>query len=95
MHGRHTFAALQSGLFVIICNHEGRGEASIPDPPKRRYDAKERPMASIKSLTTKLAAWRRYRDAVRELSQLSDHELGDIGLHRGEIESVARKTARV
>ena len=52
-------------------------------------------MASIKSLTLKLAAWRRYRDAVRELSQLSDHELGDIGLHRGEIESVARKTAKV
>ncbi len=52
-------------------------------------------MPSIKTLTRKLAAWRRYRETARELAQLSDQELGDIGLHRGEIESVARKTATV
>lgn len=51
-------------------------------------------MASIKIITEKFNAWRRYRDAVRELSQLSDHELCDIGLHRCDIESVARETAK-
>ncbi len=64
------------------------------DEPKRRYrTAKERPMASIKTISQKFNAWLRYREAVRELSQLNEHELGDIGLHRCDIESVARKTA--
>jgi uncharacterized protein YjiS (DUF1127 family) len=49
-------------------------------------------MASIKIISRKLAAWRRYREAVRELSQMSDHELGDIGISRCDIESVVRET---
>lgn len=48
-------------------------------------------MASIKMITQKFKAWRRYRATVRELSQLSDSELGDIGISRGDIESVARE----
>jgi uncharacterized protein YjiS (DUF1127 family) len=48
---------------------------------------------SIKSLTHRLSAWRRYRAAVRELSLLSDRELNDLGLNRFEIESVARRSA--
>ncbi len=51
-------------------------------------------MASIKTISQKFNAWRRYREAVRELSQLNDQELGDIGLHRCDIESVARQTAK-
>ena len=37
------------------------------------------------------AARRRYREAVTELSKLSDHELSDIGISRGDIEYVARR----
>ncbi len=48
-------------------------------------------MTSLKSISEKLAAWRRYRDAVRELSQLSDRELSDIGIRRGDIEQVVRE----
>jgi len=51
-------------------------------------------MASLKTLTQKFNAWRRYREGVRELSQLNDHELSDIGLHRCDIESAARQTAK-
>ncbi len=47
-------------------------------------------MASIKTISRKLAAWRRYREAVRELSQMSDHELSDIGISRSDIEHIAR-----
>jgi uncharacterized protein YjiS (DUF1127 family) len=43
-------------------------------------------MTSLKTISEKLAAWRRYREAVRELSQLSDRELDDIGIRRGDIE---------
>ena len=45
----------------------------------------------LKTVSEKLNAWRRYRAAVRELSQLSDHELSDIGIGRGDIEYVARR----
>ena len=50
-------------------------------------------MTSIKSITEKLAAWRRYRDAVRELSQLTDRELDDIGIRRGDIPFIAASAA--
>ena len=35
----------------------------------------------------------RYRDTVRELSQLTDRELDDLGISRFQIESVAREHA--
>jgi uncharacterized protein YjiS (DUF1127 family) len=49
-------------------------------------------MTSIKTITEKLNAWRRYRDAVRELTQLSDRELSDIGIRRGDIEFIVRRS---
>jgi len=49
-------------------------------------------MTPLKTISEKLAAWRRYREAVRELSQLSDRELDDIGIGRGDIEYVARRS---
>ena len=48
-------------------------------------------MASIKIISQKLNAWRRYREARRELSQMSDHELSDIGISRCDIDSIARQ----
>ena len=47
-------------------------------------------MISLKTISEKLNARRRYREAVSELSKLSDHELSDIGISRGDIEYVAR-----
>lgn len=49
-------------------------------------------MTTLKSISEKLAVWRRYLDAVRELSQLSDRELSDIGISRGDIEHVVRES---
>ena len=49
-------------------------------------------MTTLKSISEKLAAWRRYRDAVRELTQLTDRELSDIGIRRGEIEAIVRRS---
>jgi uncharacterized protein YjiS (DUF1127 family) len=45
---------------------------------------------SLRMISEKLKAWRRHREAMRELSQLSDHELSDIGIGRGDIEYVVR-----
>jgi uncharacterized protein YjiS (DUF1127 family) len=50
-------------------------------------------MTPIKVLTEKLNAWRRYRDAVRELSSLNDRELSDIGINRDDIRAIAREHA--
>ncbi|PZO76793.1 MAG: DUF1127 domain-containing protein [Mesorhizobium amorphae] len=36
--------------------------------------------------------WRRYRDTVSELSRLSNRELSDLGIARGDIRHVARKS---
>ena len=36
--------------------------------------------------------WRRYRDTVSELNRLSNRELNDLGINRGEIPSVARRS---
>jgi len=49
-------------------------------------------MTSLKTIAEKINAWRRYRDAVRELSQLSDRELNDIGIRRGDIEYIVRQS---
>lgn len=49
-------------------------------------------MSPLKTISEKLNAWRRYREAVRELSQLSDRELNDIGIRRGDIEYVVRNS---
>ena len=51
-------------------------------------------MTPFKTITEKFAAWRRYRDAVRELTALSDRELEDIGIRRGDIPFIASSAAR-
>ena len=38
-------------------------------------------------------SWRRYRETVSELSRLSNRDLADLGINRGEIPSVARRAA--
>ena len=50
-------------------------------------------MTTLKTISEKLAAWRRYRNSVKELSQLNDRELSDIGIRRGDIETIVRKSA--
>jgi len=52
-------------------------------------------MSPIKVLTEKLTAWRKYRDAVRELSAMTDRELMDIGVRRGDIHFIAAGASRV
>jgi uncharacterized protein YjiS (DUF1127 family) len=49
-------------------------------------------MSTFKTISEKLSSWRRYREAVRELSQLTDRELSDIGIRRGDIETIVRQS---
>ncbi|MGJ3264739.1 MAG: DUF1127 domain-containing protein [Salinarimonas sp.] len=42
---------------------------------------------------SRIRAYQRYRQTVRELERLSDRELNDVGLSRGDIDYVARRFA--
>lgn len=44
-------------------------------------------------ITARIRSYMRYRASVRALSALSERELSDIGLTRGDIQDVARGTA--
>ena len=58
--------------------------------PSRSVFGADRFHATVSGLIANVAAWndaRRTRDA---LSQLSAHELDDIGLSRGDIDQIAR-----
>src|SRR5437588_11629945 len=58
-----------------------------------RLQQKERSM-TIRDINHKIQDWRRQRAAVRELYQLSDRELHDLGISRADIEFVTRKATR-
>lgn len=51
------------------------------------------------NLIRKINLWaeksKRYRKTVRELSSLSDRDLGDIGISRCDIPAIARKNGRI
>jgi uncharacterized protein YjiS (DUF1127 family) len=38
--------------------------------------------------------WRRYRNTCNELYRMSDRELNDIGISRGDIPFIARQSTR-
>lgn len=44
-------------------------------------------------ILSKIRNYLRYRDTVRELSQLTDRELSDLGISRFQIDSIARSHA--
>ena len=49
---------------------------------------KDNPMF-LSSLLASFSRWLRYRDTVRQRSDLSDRELSDLGIHRGDIHAAA------
>lgn len=48
----------------------------------------------IARFEARIAYWRRYRATVAELDDLTDRQLADIGISRGNIAAVARTAAR-
>ena len=51
-------------------------------------------MLTVNTVAKRLRNWNRYRHTVRELSQLTDRDLSDLGICRGDIRYVAKKSAR-
>ena len=45
----------------------------------------------LKKVSVQLKAYKAEKDTIKELSQLTDYELNDIGISRGEIRNLARQ----
>jgi uncharacterized protein YjiS (DUF1127 family) len=48
----------------------------------------------VARLEARIAYWLRYRATVAQLNDLTDRQLADIGISRGNIAAVARSAAR-
>jgi uncharacterized protein YjiS (DUF1127 family) len=81
-HHRHTRAALTGAALFSRCLGQ-RACACVWANQK-----KDNPMFLV-SLLASVSRWLRYRDTVRQLSDLSDRELRDLGIHRGDIHATA------
>lgn len=45
---------------------------------------------TIRDIAQKVQDWRKQRASVRELARMTDRELADLGIRRGDIENVIR-----
>lgn len=48
----------------------------------------------FEQMKTRFATWKKYNRTVSELSALSNRELDDLGLARGDIARIAREASR-
>jgi uncharacterized protein YjiS (DUF1127 family) len=69
----------------------GLNRAYLPIVTKRSK-RKTKATGAEMNLIRNYRNWRRYRDTVNELSRLSNRELNDLGIARGDIPYVARKS---
>jgi uncharacterized protein YjiS (DUF1127 family) len=78
-------AAMQQKRFKT-----GRGN-HIFGSHKRTAETKTTETRRAMNLIRNYRNWRRYRETVNELGRLSNRELSDLGIARGDITFVARK----
>ncbi|MCR8725214.1 DUF1127 domain-containing protein [Frigidibacter sp. ROC022] len=57
------------------------------------FGLRNRLSALVSVITERFAHYNTYRRTVAELNQLSARELADLGIHRSQIQSIARQAA--
>ena len=79
-------------MTTLVNSYRGLGA------PAARSDAGDANLGLLGGIVMRLKGWfgeqRRYRQTMNELSALTDRELEDIGISRGDIEGVAERCAR-
>ena len=81
---------MQCSKTYMHCNTTAMRPFKIDQTARLRRIA----MLVVNTLAKRLRRWASYRNTVRELSQLSDRDLHDLGIARGEIRFVAKKSAK-
>jgi uncharacterized protein YjiS (DUF1127 family) len=71
-----------SGLFLPLPRRS--------EPARVQANTKKDLPMVLSTLLSGINRWRRYRETVRQLSDLSDRELKDLGISRSDIASVAK-----
>jgi uncharacterized protein YjiS (DUF1127 family) len=66
---------------------------AIRDERVARHGRVERLRTMLVAILNFLRAWRRYNASLKELSQLGDRELADIGISRSDIPRIAWESA--
>ena len=74
----HPYCALQ---------HDNEGRPFVGPSIKKE------PTMFVTYVLSRVRAYLRYRETVRELAQLTDRELEDLGINRFQIEAIAREHA--
>ena len=68
----------------------------VSRPPEARVEVRKTTMfGNTHAIFDRYRRWRRYRQTVRELQNLSTRELSDLGIFRGDISRLARDATRL
>lgn len=67
------------------------GDREIRRKSDRDYTEFEGHLKMAMNIIASYKNWRKFRETYNELSRLSTRELADLGIHRGEIERVAKQ----
>ena len=96
-YGRRTVAPPPDAAWVCafgIYDPAGRLAAPSSTPPKLRFTARVppgaetrgvSPLSTIRRIVSAIRRWRARARSRRELCELSDHQLSDIGLRREDV----------
>lgn len=85
-------AVLLSGAFSYIrINKDGGTETELPRCPK--CPIVRRNMTVAVNILASYKNWRKYRETYSELMRLTNRELNDLGINRGDISQLAKQSA--
>ena len=90
MHLTHIWGAMSPLPDLCDSNYIALHQRGVPPRPASKSQVMTQ---TIKYISAKLNAWRRYRTSLRELYSLNDRELADLGIARWEIDEIARRSA--
>jgi len=92
MHGANSpvdFFALHKTPGNDYLPFSSKETTNSTSPIRLRIEESE----TIMNFKKSYSVWRKYRQTVNELSRMSDRELSDLGIARGDIGNIARRAA--
>jgi uncharacterized protein YjiS (DUF1127 family) len=91
-HGGNQPELCNAQFAMVLCNECATANALSCLSSGHKTDTNLLETRTKMNLIRNYRNWRRYRETVNELSRLSNRELNDLGISRGDIPFVARKS---